>query len=501
MACKTEHQVPLGVNRTWVKYVEKGAWPDTKRYFSVMRCNHCSDAPCVAICPTKALYTRHDGIVDFDTDRCIGCKSCMQACPYDALYIDPQEHTAQKCNYCVHRVEVGLEPACVVVCPEHAIIAGDLDDPGTRISHIVKTEQVFVRAPEQGTNPNLFYKGVEQSNIDPLMASSGSGFIWRDTPDPKPTFMDVDLTPGAGTAGPTVATDRGRPRVVYNATHPMPWGWRVSSYFLTKGIAAGLVLAAVLALLAGVETADADWFLWATPLVAGVFLALTGVLLVWDLKRPDRFLYLITKGNPGSWLVRGAWILSAYAAVLGVWFVLGVAGQNDVVEIVAWVAAPIALATAGYTAFLFGQAEARDLWQSPMLLWHMVAGAIAVGGGAGLLLNLGFDITESAVDAFTWAMIGGAAALGLLALAEITSDHPTRNIEQAVHHMTKGAYALQWWLGGQVIGVVVPVVLGVLAVTGTIDAEIAAIGGVAAFVGIWAADDAMVKAGQSVPLS
>ena len=118
-----------------------------------MRCNHCSDAPCVAICPTRALYRRKDGIVDFDTDRCIGCKSCMQACPYDALYIDPGENTAQKCNYCVHRVEVGLEPACVVVCPEQSIIAGDLDNPSTRIARLVATEQTFVRAPEQNTKP------------------------------------------------------------------------------------------------------------------------------------------------------------------------------------------------------------------------------------------------------------------------------------------------------------------------------------------------------------
>ena len=134
VACKTEHAVPLGVNRTWVKYIEKGTWPDTRRFFSVMRCNHCTDAPCVEICPTSALFIRKDGIVDFDTARCIGCKSCMQACPYDALYIDPDENTAQKCNYCVHRVEVGLEPACVVVCPEHAIIAGDLDNPESEIA-------------------------------------------------------------------------------------------------------------------------------------------------------------------------------------------------------------------------------------------------------------------------------------------------------------------------------------------------------------------------------
>ena len=116
-ACKSEHNVPVGVNRTYVKQVEKGEFPNTRRIFSVMRCNHCTDAPCVEICPVEALFVRDDGIVDFDNNRCIGCKSCMQACPYDALYIDPDNNTAAKCNYCAHRVEVGRAPACVEVCP------------------------------------------------------------------------------------------------------------------------------------------------------------------------------------------------------------------------------------------------------------------------------------------------------------------------------------------------------------------------------------------------
>ena len=98
VACKEENQVPLGVNRTWVKYIEKGAFPDTRRYFTVMRCNHCDNAPCVTICPTVALYRRPDGIVDFDGARCIGCKSCMQACPYDALYIDPEDRKSTRLN-------------------------------------------------------------------------------------------------------------------------------------------------------------------------------------------------------------------------------------------------------------------------------------------------------------------------------------------------------------------------------------------------------------------
>ena len=526
VACKTEHDVPLGVNRTWVKYVEKGEWPDTKRFFSVMRCNHCSNAPCVAICPTKALYTRKDGIVDFDTDRCIGCKSCMQACPYDALYIDPDEQTAQKCNYCVHRVEVGIEPACVVVCPEQAIIAGDLHDPSTEIAHMVATDTLFQRAPEQGTRPNLWYKGADTANLDPLAATelTGSG-IWRDTGPANGVktrhgqsagnWLAVDLTPTNGkpsNGGPGVVNrPSDPPRVTYNTDHPAPWGWRVSSYFLTKGIAAGLVLALAIASLAGADLTT-TWARLATPLIAGVFLLLTGILLVLDLKRPDRFYYLLTKGNPGSWLVRGAWILGAYALLLGVWFIAGMAGADDLIPILMWIGAPLAVATAGYTALLFGQAEARDLWQSPMLLWHMVAGAFAAGGGAAALFSTAlYDSSGSGVvtqqvispdgfEAFVWAMIGGAAALGLIAAGEVLGHHPTRNIAAAMHHLTRGHVSRQWLLGGQVLGVVAPIALGGLSLSSGQD-WLAPVGGLAAMAGIWFADDAMVKAGQAVPLS
>ena len=508
VACKTEHDVPLGVNRTWVKYIEKGAWPDTKRFFSVMRCNHCTDAPCVSICPTGALFRRSDGIVDFDTSLCIGCKSCMQACPYDALYIDPVDHTAQKCNYCVHRVEVGLEPACVVVCPEGAIISGDLDDPTTPISRLVATEQLQQRAAEQGTRPNLWYRGVEEAAIDPLGAvDPGDGGIWR---DPAPSFMTVDLTPppaGRGGKGrrnkpPPVLRERAKapPRVVYNTDHPMPWGWRVSSYFLTKGISAGIAMVLALALLSGAGSGS-SFSRWGAPLIAGLFLALTGVLLVADLKRPDRFHYLLTKGQAGSWLVRGAWILTAQALILGLWFIFGVL-DADYLPVFIWAAGVVGLGVAGYTAFLFGQAEGRDLWQSPTLLWHMVAGAFAAGGGAGLLASGLFDLGSSTERVFAWALVGGATALGLIAVADMASRPPTRNIAAAMYHLTRGAYAREWWLGGLLIGVIVPLALGSVFLAGAGDALwVARLGGLAALVGIWFADDAFVKAGQSVPLS
>jgi Fe-S-cluster-containing dehydrogenase component/formate-dependent nitrite reductase membrane component NrfD len=505
--------VPLGVNRTWVKYVEKGAWPDTRRFFSVLRCNHCTDAPCVTICPTQALYKRKDGIVDFDTDRCIGCKSCMQACPYDALYIDPNEHTAQKCNYCAHRVDVGLQPACVVVCPEQAIIAGDLDDPASVISRTVATERLAVRAPEQGTGPNLFYKGVETANLDPArsgaLADSG---VWRDAPNVGESWLAVDLTPKPtettiGNFGSEVApspppTVSGRgpdapPRVVYNTDHPMPWGWKVSSYFLTKGISAGIAMAAAVALAADGGT-DSVWTRWLAPLLAGLFLLLTGALLVWDLKRPDRFLYLLTKGNPSSWLVRGAWILGVFALLAGLWFLIGIFDVGFL-EPVIWASAVLGVGVAGYTAFLFGQAEGRDLWQTPVLVWHMVGGALAVGAGASLVAGLFFDDLAASIEAFAWVQLVGAGMVGLMSLTELFGPHTTTNAEAALHHMTRGEFRNEWWLG-QLLVVVVPLAAAIAVLNGA-DVAVGAVGGISAMIGAFLADDAFVKAGQSVPLS
>src|SRR5262249_32278669 len=145
VACKSENEVPLGAFRTWVKYLEHGSHPDVRRSFTVLRCNQCESAPCITICPVRALERRADGIVDLDGAACIGSKARTQACPYDALYINEASGTAQKCHYCAHRTEVGLKPACEVVCPEHAIIGGDLDDPDGELSRLLATEMSVVR--------------------------------------------------------------------------------------------------------------------------------------------------------------------------------------------------------------------------------------------------------------------------------------------------------------------------------------------------------------------
>ena len=213
VACKEENRVPLGAFRTWVKYVERGEFPHTRRHFAVLRCNHCDHAPCVTICPTVALYRRADGIVDFDRDRCIGCKSCMQACPYDALYIDPDTHTAAKCHFCAHRVERSLEPACVIVCPERAILAGDLDDPGSEVARVLAREQVLVRKPEQGTRPKVFYVGADAATLTPQVQRPGAATLWGQRPaaagaaDGEP-MAELPRTPKAIPCGRSTTTPR-----------------------------------------------------------------------------------------------------------------------------------------------------------------------------------------------------------------------------------------------------------------------------------------------------
>ena len=393
-ACKSENEVAVGVFRTWVKYVESGNFPNVRRHFSVLRCNHCEDAPCVNVCPTQALHKREDGIVDFDNRLCIGCKACMQACPYDALYIDPNSNTAAKCNYCVHRVEQDLLPACVVVCPEKAIIAGDIDDPSSDIARLIGQEPVTVRKPEQGTKPKVFYLGAEDANLTPEAVARGRSYLWSEVQDDSYVngidghnlnfasepyvSAATDVTP-AWEADPALMKP-GAPRVAYDVHHPQPWGWKVSTYLWTKSIAAGsLGLAAALTLFDW--STDLGLLEVAAPILALLFISITAVLLIADLKRPERFWYLLVKPNFTSWLALGGYVLGAFGALATAWLAAGII---DVDAEASWIglgvlAIPLAVAGAGYTAYLFGQAEGRDFWQSPLLLPHLLIQATVAG--------------------------------------------------------------------------------------------------------------------------
>jgi len=336
VGCKAENDVPLGSFRTWVKWIETGQFPETERHAAILRCNHCEDAPCVEICPTIALHKRADGIVDLDADRCIGCASCLQACPYDAIHIDPRVGTAAKCHFCAHRLEVGIAPACVSVCPEEAIKVVDLDDPATRDE--LRRRDARVRKPERGTRPQTFYTGAHAATLDPLAVDGTRTLSHAEVPNPMPA-------PGVKEA-----------RAVYDVPKPRPWGDHIAAYMVTKALASGALIAAALF--------PAAWLGWASLALT----VLTVLLLIGDLHQPRRFFYLLTMPNTGSWLVKGGWVLTAHAA-LSVPYALGWFHP-----LVAVAAIPVALMTSVYTAFLFRQARGRELWcEDPMLPWVLLA--------------------------------------------------------------------------------------------------------------------------------
>jgi len=170
VACKNENAVPLGVWRAWVKEVEKGTYPTVRKHFLPIVCNNCENPICVTVCPVKATYKRDDGIVYIDPHRCIGCRYCMAACPYGVRYINPLYHIAEKCDWCLHRVEAGLKPACVEACPSGARIFGDLNDPDEEIVQLIATNPTAVIKPEMGTNPHAFYINLEYAAVEAVSA-------------------------------------------------------------------------------------------------------------------------------------------------------------------------------------------------------------------------------------------------------------------------------------------------------------------------------------------
>lgn len=526
-ACKQENRVPLGVNRTWVKYVEKGAFPDTRRFFQVTRCNHCANPPCVRICPVTAMYQRADGIVEFDGDACIGCKACLQACPYDAIYIDPDTGTAAKCHFCSHRTDLGLEPACGVVCPTQAIVSGDLDDPGSEIRRLLGRHDVSVRKPEQGTLPKLFYIDADAVTLVPTLAPAGGALMWADRdptaeggraalPDGRSASEDDRLIARGGTmAGHLVQTG-------YNAQHKAPWHWPVPAYLVTKGIGAGaFLLLAALGLSGRVD--DPVWATVASG-VAAVFTAITAALLVLDLDRPERFLRILTRPQWRSWLTRGAFILLGFGLVATLNVVLAGATWAGLVgrDALGWartgllgVGGALAVLSAAYTAFLFGQAEGRDLWQSPLLPAHLVVQAVAAGAAALLVVDaiavpLDLPFAADGLRGFGAAFWVLAAALvlnlGLVLGGELAMPHATREGAMAAREMTRGRYRRWFWWGAVGVGHAMPLALvGVLVASASLPAEVRlgaiAAAGLAAIGGLYCYEYAYVMAPQGVPNS
>jgi Fe-S-cluster-containing dehydrogenase component/formate-dependent nitrite reductase membrane component NrfD len=479
-ACKSENLVPLSVTRTYVKHVDVGIFPQVRRAHQVTRCNQCAHPPCVIACPTAAMFQRPDGIVDFDKDICIGCKACMAACPYDAIFINPEDHSAEKCNFCAHRIDMGLEPACVVVCPTQAILIGDMNDTDSYVSEIVNRQPVTVRRPEKQTLPKLFYKGAHQATLDPIAAERPEGGIFM--------WSEQDLGDDKVVSGnPTRGNSSAAVLLSYDVSHSIPWDWRVSLYTWTKGIAAGAYLVSLLLVLFGLMRSDSPVWVWAAPVVSGIFLAVTGGLLLWDLEHPERFFLIFTRPQWRSWLVKGAFIIAGYSIVLAVHFIASLVGSAAMQKALMVPGLPLAVLTAIYTAYLFAQAKARDMWQNPLLPPHLMVQALLLG--AAMLAPFAFKYDPVAMAPLLW-VIGAASLVHVLMIwGEASISHPTEHARLAVWEMTRGRYRAYFWCAIvlSLVGVFAPW-LGLAAVP-------------AALLGVLLFEHAYVQAGQSVPLA
>lgn len=155
VACKAENEVPDPHWRTRIVLVPD--WGTAEPRPVKWACMHCEEAPCVAVCPTGATFKRADGIVAIDTDRCIGCRYCMVACPYGARFFDEDRGVPDKCDLCLDRVERDLDPACVVTCVGRTITFGDLDDPDSEVAAAVASGRAQPMHPELGTEPSVYY--------------------------------------------------------------------------------------------------------------------------------------------------------------------------------------------------------------------------------------------------------------------------------------------------------------------------------------------------------
>jgi formate-dependent nitrite reductase membrane component NrfD len=365
------------------------------------------------------------------------------------------------------------------VCPVEALLFGDMDDPASRVARTLSERPVTVRRAEQRTRPKAFYVGAHEAALDPLAAEHPTMYAWSDGRADAPT--------GKRAGGP-------RPPVVaYDVPRQRAWDWKVSSYIWTKSLAAGAALVPALLRITHHAT-NGFLFTRLAPVLALLFLALTGVLLVVDLKRPERFWTILLRPQWRSWLARGACVLSAYGALLVAWAWATWTQRESLLDVLAWPVAALSLLAAVYTAFLFAQCEGRDLWQSRWLTLHLALHA-PVAGMAALITAAAMFATSAEVAMLRGWLIAGLLLAATVALADAYGRHPTANAAAAARALVKGPQAGLFWTA-ILAGAVLPALLLALR---------PATWGAAAcpliLACLWDYGHALVLAGQGPPIS
>lgn len=177
VSCAVENRVPVGSFRTVVSDYEVVRGGTPRRALLPRLCNHCGSPACTTVCPTQATYRRADGVVVVNNSRCVGCAACVQACPYEGRFVNAETGTADKCTWCAHRVDRGLLPACVETCVGGARVFGDLADPASEVSRLVRAGPLQVLRASVGTSPRVLYVGLDAEIA--VRPDRGRPTLWR----------------------------------------------------------------------------------------------------------------------------------------------------------------------------------------------------------------------------------------------------------------------------------------------------------------------------------
>jgi phenylacetyl-CoA:acceptor oxidoreductase subunit 1 len=380
IACKHANDTTPGVQWRRVLDVEQGTYPDVQREFLVTGCQHCAEPPCVPVCPTGATRQRLDGMVTMDYDLCIGCAYCAVACPYQARTIvhdrewfygretvqeqavahEERLGVAQKCTFCVERVDEGMEagripgldldytPACSASCIASAIHFGDFNDPASNVSRLVAQNASFQMHAQLGTDPQIKY-------------------LYE-----TPAVPGREAVEGEGVENEGLLADPASPLVGERQTF---WDFRAAMNFILGGMGSGLAVLAVL--LYFTERLPQPLLL---DLVAGAgVLMATGLFFVFmEIGRKRRFLYVLLRPQ-SSWMTRETYCVAVFypALLLDLW------------RPQPWLHAVIAAAALG---FLISQARilyaGRGIpaWRAPLIPWLICSSSLLEGAG---LLALG----------------------------------------------------------------------------------------------------------------
>ena len=177
VSCAVENRVPAGLFRTFASDYEVVRGGRTRRFVLPRLCNHCESPACTTVCPTEATYRRADGVVVVNNSVCVGCAACVQACPYEARFVNPTTGTAEKCTLCAHRIDRGLLPACAETCVGGSRIFGDLDDPDSAVSKISREQPLQALNPSFGTRPRVLYVALDSELAG--RPDHGRPTLWR----------------------------------------------------------------------------------------------------------------------------------------------------------------------------------------------------------------------------------------------------------------------------------------------------------------------------------